>query len=74
MEGANSIFVLIHVATMVTIGICLIEMCSPLFEFPPRTLIVITFAGPRTSFLAAITEILQNDLKEKKKDKYDPKS
>ncbi|KAK4411247.1 NADH-ubiquinone oxidoreductase chain 5 [Sesamum angolense] len=37
--------------------------CSPLFEYPPTALIVITFAGAMTSFLAATTGILQNDLK-----------
>ncbi|CAL9070197.1 unnamed protein product (mitochondrion) [Musa banksii] len=37
--------------------------CSPLFEYPPTALIVITSAGAMTSFLAATTGILQNDLK-----------
>ncbi|KAI3681388.1 hypothetical protein L6452_36182 [Arctium lappa] len=41
----------------------MIVRCSPLFEYPPTTLIVITFAGAMTSFLAATTGILQNDLK-----------
>ncbi|CAN4115637.1 unnamed protein product [Withania somnifera] len=37
--------------------------CSPLFEYPPTALIVIIFAGAMTSFLAATTGILRNDLK-----------
>ncbi|XP_040865516.1 NADH-ubiquinone oxidoreductase chain 5 [Glycine max] len=40
-----------------------IARCSPLFEYPPTALIVITSAGATTSFLAATTGILQNDLK-----------
>ncbi|KAG6583633.1 NADH-ubiquinone oxidoreductase chain 5, partial [Cucurbita argyrosperma subsp. sororia] len=41
----------------------MIARCSPLFEYPPTALIVITSAGATTSFLAATTGILQNDLK-----------
>jgi NADH-ubiquinone oxidoreductase chain 5 len=41
----------------------MIARCSPLFEYSPTALIVITFAGAMTSFLAATTGILQNDLK-----------
>ncbi|KAL2971135.1 hypothetical protein AAZX31_15G177000 [Glycine max] len=40
-----------------------IARCSPLFEYPPTALIVITSAGATTSFLAATTGILQSDLK-----------
>ncbi|CAN6462363.1 unnamed protein product [Victoria cruziana] len=43
--------------------IFMIARCSPLFEYPPTALIVITSAGATTSFLAATTGILQNDLK-----------
>ncbi|KAL8538536.1 hypothetical protein ACS0TY_000524 [Phlomoides rotata] len=63
MEGPTPVSVLIHAATMVTAGVFMIARCSPLFEYPPTTLIVITFAGAMTSFLAATTGILQNDLK-----------
>ncbi|KAK8610117.1 hypothetical protein V6N13_026661 [Hibiscus sabdariffa] len=48
---------------MVTAGIFMIARCSPLFEYPPTALIVITFAGATMSFLVATTGILQNDLK-----------
>jgi NADH-ubiquinone oxidoreductase chain 5 len=41
----------------------MIARCSPLFEYPPNVLIVITFIGATTSFFVATTGILQNDLK-----------
>ncbi|KAI3905041.1 hypothetical protein MKX01_017287 [Papaver californicum] len=63
MEGPTPVSSLIHAATTVTAGVFMIARCSPLFEYPPTTLIVITFAGPTTSFLAATTRILQNDSK-----------
>ncbi|KAL3498697.1 hypothetical protein ACH5RR_041429, partial [Cinchona calisaya] len=63
MEGPTPVSALIHAATMVTTGVFMIARCSPLFEYPPTALIVITFAGAMTSFLVATTGILQNDLK-----------
>nr|GEY80032.1 NADH dehydrogenase subunit 5, mitochondrial [Tanacetum cinerariifolium] len=63
IEGPTPVSALIYAATMVTAGVFMIARCSPLFEYPPTTLIVITFAGAMMSFLAATTEILQNDLK-----------
>nr|YP_009277448.1 NADH dehydrogenase subunit 5 [Psilotum nudum]AOH05918.1 NADH dehydrogenase subunit 5 [Psilotum nudum] len=63
MEGPTPVSALIHAATTVTAGVSLIARCSPLFEYSPNALIVITFVGAMTSFLAATTGILQNDLK-----------
>nr|WGH58928.1 NADH dehydrogenase subunit 5 [Sapria himalayana] len=63
MEGPTPVSALIHAATMVTAGVFMIARCSPLFEYSPTALIVMTFAGAITSFLAATTGILQNDLK-----------
>ncbi|WJX19301.1 NADH:ubiquinone oxidoreductase subunit 5 [Trifolium repens] len=63
MEGPTPVSALIHAATMVTAGVFMIARCSPLFEYPPTALIVITSAGATTSFLAETTGILQNDLK-----------
>nr|QGW53569.1 NADH dehydrogenase subunit 5 [Peganum harmala] len=63
MEGPTPVSASIHAATMVTAGVFMIARCSPLFEYSPTALIVITSAGATTSFLAATTGILQNDLK-----------
>ena len=37
--------------------------CSPLFEYAPNVLIIITFVGAITSFFAATSGAFQNDLK-----------
>nr|YP_009047466.1 NADH dehydrogenase subunit 5 [Buxbaumia aphylla]AGN74257.1 NADH dehydrogenase subunit 5 [Buxbaumia aphylla]AHG58915.1 NADH dehydrogenase subunit 5 [Buxbaumia aphylla] len=63
MEGPTPVSALIHAATMVTAGVFMIARCSPLFEYSPTALIVITSVGAMTSFFAATTGILQNDLK-----------
>uniref|UniRef100_A0AAU7YU94 NADH-ubiquinone oxidoreductase chain 5 n=1 Tax=Pelargonium sp. FB-2021b TaxID=2898234 RepID=A0AAU7YU94_9ROSI len=63
MEGPTPVSALIHAATMVTAGVFLIARCSPLFEYSATANILITFIGATTSFLAATTGILQNDLK-----------
>lgn len=63
MEGPTPVSALIHAATMVTAGVFLIARCSPLFEYAPSALILITFLGAMTSFFAATTGIVQNDLK-----------
>jgi len=63
MEGPTPVSALIHAATMVTAGVFLIARCSPLFEYAPNALVVVTFVGAITSFFAATTGILQNDLK-----------
>lgn len=63
MEGPTPVSALIHAATMVTAGVFLIIRCSPLFEYAPNALLVVTFVGAITAFFAATTGILQNDLK-----------
>lgn len=63
MEGPTPVSALIHAATMVTAGVFMIARTSPLFEYAPNALVLITFAGAMTAFLAATTGILQNDLK-----------
>ncbi|CAA7395985.1 unnamed protein product [Spirodela intermedia] len=63
MEGPTPVSALIHVATIVTSGVFMIARCSPLFEYPPTALTVITSAGAMTSFLATTTGIIQNDPK-----------
>nr|YP_009449531.1 NADH dehydrogenase subunit 5 [Cymbomonas tetramitiformis]ANA57075.1 NADH dehydrogenase subunit 5 [Cymbomonas tetramitiformis] len=63
MEGPTPVSALIHAATLVTAGVFLMARCSPILEYAPDALIVITVMGACTSFLAATTGILQNDLK-----------
>lgn len=54
---------LIHAATLVTAGVYLLLRSSPIIEYGPTTLIVITWIGALTAFFAASTGLLQNDLK-----------
>lgn len=54
---------LIHAATMVTAGVFLIARCSPIFEYSPITLSIVTCIGGITAFFAATTGLVQNDLK-----------
>ena len=63
MEGPTPVSALIHAATMVTAGVFLIARCSPIFEYAPTTLTIVTCIGGITAFFAATTGLLQNDLK-----------
>lgn len=63
MEGPTPVSALIHAATMVTAGVFMIARCSPLFEYAPFSLTLVTFVGGMTTFFAATTGIVQNDLK-----------
>lgn len=63
MEGPTPVSALIHAATMVTAGVFLIIRCSPLFEYAPCTLQVVTIVGALTAFFAASVGLVQNDLK-----------
>jgi proton-translocating NADH-quinone oxidoreductase chain L len=63
MEGPTPVSALIHAATMVTAGVFLLARCSPLFEYAPQALGVVTIVGAMTSFFAATTGVVQNDLK-----------
>lgn len=63
MEGPTPVSALIHAATMVTAGVFLLARCSPLFEYAPVALMVVTCVGGMTAFFAATTGLLQNDLK-----------
>src|SRR5210317_2070283 len=42
MEGPTPVSALIHAATMVTAGVFLVVRCSPIFEYSPLTLNIIT--------------------------------
>jgi len=63
MEGPTPVSALIHAATMVTAGVFLLARCSPIFEYAPNALFVVTLVGAATAFFAASTGLLQNDLK-----------
>nr|YP_010127838.1 NADH dehydrogenase subunit 5 [Lessonia flavicans]QPP20365.1 NADH dehydrogenase subunit 5 [Lessonia flavicans] len=63
MEGPTPVSALIHAATMVTAGVFLLARCSPLLEYCPKALTVISIVGGMTAFFAATTALVQNDLK-----------
>ena len=63
MEGPTPVSALIHAATMVTAGVFLIARSSPLFEYTPLILKIVTILGACTAFFAATVGLLQNDLK-----------
>jgi NADH-ubiquinone oxidoreductase chain 5 len=63
MEGPTPVSALIHAATMVTAGVFLIIKCSPLYEYVPTVLSIITFVGATTAFFSATVGLVQNDIK-----------
>ena len=63
MEGPTPVSALIHAATMVTAGVFLIIKCSPIFEYAPIILTIITFIGALTAFFSATAGLVQNDIK-----------
>ena len=63
MEGPTPVSALIHAATMVTAGVFLVARCSPIFEFSPTALVVVTIVGGFTAFFAATVGLVQNDIK-----------
>jgi NADH-quinone oxidoreductase subunit L len=63
MEGPTPVSALIHAATMVTAGIFLVARFSPLYEFAPIALMVITVFGACTALVAATIGMTQFDIK-----------
>ena len=63
MEGPTPVSALIHAATMVTAGVFLVARMSPLFEYAPVALQVVTVVGAATAFFAATVGMCQNDIK-----------
>ncbi|PPC82390.1 MAG: NADH-quinone oxidoreductase subunit L [Hyphomicrobium sp.] len=63
MEGPTPVSALIHAATMVTAGVFMVARLSPIFEFAPNALMVVTFIGAVTAFFAATVGLVQNDIK-----------
>ena len=54
---------LIHAATMVTAGVFLVVKCSPIFEYSPTALNLVTITGMITAIFAASVALVQNDIK-----------
>ncbi|MGQ7791928.1 NADH-quinone oxidoreductase subunit L [Faunimonas sp. B44] len=63
MEGPTPVSALIHAATMVTAGVFMVARLSPIFEWAPDALIVVTVVGAITAFFAATVGLVQNDIK-----------
>ncbi|HZF77574.1 MAG TPA: NADH-quinone oxidoreductase subunit L [Acetobacteraceae bacterium] len=63
MEGPTPVSALIHAATMVTAGVFLIARMSPVMEYAPVALTIVTVVGASTALFAATIGCVQNDIK-----------
>ncbi|MDP9126963.1 MAG: NADH-quinone oxidoreductase subunit L [Pseudomonadota bacterium] len=63
MEGPTPVSALIHAATMVTAGVFMVARLSPLFEYAPPALMVVTLVGAVTCFVAGTIGLTQFDIK-----------
>ena len=63
MEGPTPVSALIHAATMVTAGVFMICRLSPLMEYAPFALDVVTVVGALTAIFAATVGMTQFDIK-----------
>ncbi len=63
MEGPTPVSALIHAATMVTAGVFMVCRLSPMFEYAPDALALVTIVGASTAFFAATVGLVQNDIK-----------
>jgi NADH-quinone oxidoreductase subunit L len=63
MEGPTPVSALIHAATMVTAGVILVARMSPVFEYAPTALAIVTVVGASTALFAATIGCVQNDIK-----------
>jgi NADH-quinone oxidoreductase subunit L len=63
MEGPTPVSALIHAATMVTAGVFMVCRLSPMFEYAPTALMVVTIVGASTALFAASVGLVQNDIK-----------
>jgi NADH-quinone oxidoreductase subunit L len=63
MEGPTPVSALIHAATMVTAGVFMVCRLSPMFEYAPWALGLVTFVGATTAIFAASVGLVQNDIK-----------
>jgi NADH-quinone oxidoreductase subunit L len=63
MEGPTPVSALIHAATMVTAGVYMVCLLSPLIEYAPVAKMIITYVGAITAIFAASIGFTQNDIK-----------
>ena len=63
MEGPTPVSALIHAATMVTAGVYMVCLLSPMFEYAPVTKQIVTLIGAITALFAATVGLAQNDIK-----------
>jgi NADH-ubiquinone oxidoreductase chain 5 len=63
MEAPTPVSALLHAATLVTAGLYLLVRTSPLLDYSPTALLVITLIGASTAFFAATCGLVLNDLK-----------
>ncbi|MEN9867349.1 MAG: NADH-quinone oxidoreductase subunit, partial [Pseudomonadota bacterium] len=63
MEGPTPISALIHAATMVTAGIFMVALMSPLFELSDTALSFVLIIGAITALFMGFMGIIQNDIK-----------
>jgi NADH-quinone oxidoreductase subunit L len=63
MEGPTPVSALIHAATMVTAGVYMVCLLSPMFEYAPVAKTIVTVIGAVTALFAATVGLAQNDIK-----------
>ena len=63
MEGPTPVSALIHAATMVTAGVYLVCLVSPIYEYAPFAASMIALVGAVTALYAATVGMAQNDIK-----------
>jgi NADH-quinone oxidoreductase subunit L len=63
MEGPTPVSALIHAATMVTAGVYMLCLLSPLYEYAPVAREIVTVIGAITCLFAATVGLAQNDIK-----------
>jgi NADH-quinone oxidoreductase subunit L len=63
MEGPTPVSALIHAATMVTAGVYMVCLLSPMFEFAPVARTLVIAVGAVTALFAATVGLAQNDIK-----------
>ena len=63
MEGPTPVSALIHAATMVTAGVFLLLRSVHILKYDVNSLLLVSFLGGITSFVAATIGLFQNDIK-----------